>query len=476
MSIILRVGILSPYQHDDPRRAFDFANRVILFHAYECLCRPSTVAGKAEPVLVKLPPRPDPASPAGIGWWLDVMPGRSFSDGTPVDAAAIARSLSANSLFNQAATAEARGDRVLLRFHRPTARVEMAMADWEWVVVKDTPRGVLGTGPYQFAPDSRPERVRLVRNPTHPGPVIADELHFTVYPPDADGRPSALIQAIDRGEVDFTDRLSRDQIMEVTGVRKIIDPGYCTAFLAFNVEHPALGDPRVRRAFAMNLDRVEIAGTMYSNPLAFVARGLLPPTLGTVRDAFGFRPEQAAALLQEAGFRIPAKPLRLLFPPLPRPHQPKPRAVAEKLAERFGKLGVAVQLSPSRDLPEFSKRAEQADYDLALSGWVPDTAEPLHMLDALLGSRSIPRADRPLWHCSNLARWSNAEMDAAIERYRSENRDEDLQKIHQLIDQHAPLVPLVYGPRNAILSWRVGERPSTFEFAPFLASVPIKPH
>lgn len=474
MTQILRVGILSPYQHDDPRRAFDFANRIILFHAYECLCRPSSRAGFADPVLVQLPPQPDPTAAAGEAWIFDIVPDRCFSDGSPIDAAAIVRSLSANGLFSQVASAETLGSRLRIRFRRPTARVEMMVADWEWVVVKEGPRGVLGSGPYQFADDSRPDHVRLIRNPHFPGKVHADEIHFTVYPPDADGRPSALIAAIERGEVDFSDRLSRDQIQEVTGVRKIIDPGYCTAYLAFNTTNPAFADARVRRALAFSLDRVELAGTLYANPLAFVARGLLPPTLGTVRDQFGYRPDKSQLLLAEAKFQMPSEPQRLLFPPQPRPHLPKPRAVVDKLIEQFGKIGLRVEPSPPRDLADFSHRAELGDYDLALSGWVPDTAEPLHMLEALLSSQAIPRPGRPFWHCSNLARYPCPEIDAALERFRAENNEADLLRVHQLLDERAPLVPLVYGPRNAVLSWRITERPATFEFAPFLAALPLR--
>jgi ABC-type transport system substrate-binding protein len=338
--------------------------------------------------------------------------------------------------------------------------------------VKKTPGGFAATGPYLYAADSRSDLVRLVKNPHYGGTVYPDEIQIKVYPPAADGQPTALIEAVAKREVDFTDYLSREQVDKVSGVQKILVPGFCTSALFFNTER--IPDPRVRRALTFNVDRLALASALYSNPVAYAASSLLPPVLGRVRDRFVFSPERAAPLLREAGFSAPVRPWGMLMPSVPRPYLPQPQVVAEKLVERFAALGIQVRLEPAKDMAEFSRRAESGNYDLALWGWIPDTPDQVDYLQALLASSWIPRPGHSAAYCGNLARFKSQAMDAALTSYRSERREETLTEVHRLLQDEAPLLPLLYGTRIAVMSWRFTSRPASFEWRPFLAETPLK--
>jgi ABC-type transport system substrate-binding protein len=472
MPQIVRVGVLTPHKPSvDPRQALDFANVVIPLHIYESPYRPAPEGGIVEPVLLEAPLQVDPGG-RNAAFSAAVRRDRKFSDGTPVTAAAIADSLSATPSFVQEATVEATGDRLHFRLRHPNARFDLTLANLNLPVVKKTPTGYVTTGPFMYAPDSRSDLVRLVRNPFYGGTVYPDEIHVRVYPADPDGRPSALMEAVQKREVDFTDYLSREQTNEVSGVQKILVPGFCTSVLFFNTER--IQDARVRRALAANVDRLALASALYTNPVAYAASSLLPPVLGRLRDGFMFAPERVAASLREAGFTAPAQPWSMLLPAVPRPYLPKPLVIAEKLAERCAAVGIPVRLDPARDMAEFSRKAEAGTYDLALWGWIPDTPDRVDYLQALLASPWVPRPGHSAAYCGNLARFRNLAMDAALTSYRSERREETLTDVHRILQEEAPLLPLLYGARVAVMSWRFTSRPASFEWRPFLAETPLK--
>src|SRR6185503_16272336 len=158
----------------------------------------------------------------------------------------------------------------------------------------------LGTGAYVFAPDTKPEAMRLVRNPHYRGVPAIDELVFVYYPPGPGDSHDDLIAALESGEVHYSDALSRDDVAKLQHARKYFQPGISTAALYFNTERPHLRDPRVRRALALAVDRAELARISYENALAFTATSLLPPSMGTFRDGIRASPEQARELMREA--------------------------------------------------------------------------------------------------------------------------------------------------------------------------------
>lgn len=454
----LRVGLLAPVPELDPRAGRDFVGATILEQLYETpFDPPPKPDAPARPVLFA-----EPLASENGGQVLSapVRPGRRFSDGTPLTAELLAETLGRSERLADQAAIEARDGRVVFRLARPVPHFDLTLSYRYCEVALEKGGRAVGTGPYRLAPDSTPERLRLVRNPEHPGRAGIDEVLFVTYRPDADGRPTALLRAIESGEVDFTNALSREHIGELKGVRKWLEPGSATAILYFNTERPALADASVRRGLALAIDRAEAARISYHNPLSFTATGLLPPMLGSWRDGIAPDPKRAAALLAAAGDARPRR-LTMLVIYGPRPYLPQPRAVADHLAARLRAVGVEVEIRQAQSIEQYFREVARADYDLALSGWVPDTTDTADFLETILSPRSVPSSARPILMDGNLSRWRSPAAGAALERFRREPNEVSKAAVLELVSEEMPLLPLMYGPTIYVYSQRVhGFKPS----------------
>jgi len=319
---------------------------------------------------------------------------------------------------------------------------------------------------------SQPECFRLVRNPHSKDVSRLPEIECRVFPLDADGRRTKLLEAVNRGEVDFTDELARDEINRVERMRKCIDLGYCTTILFFNTEQPMFRESRVRAAFASAIDRKHLAAQSYSNALAFAATGLVPPALGSSPDLMMHDLARAKDLLSEAKAGS-ASPLVLVVLPVPRPYLPEPRATAELIAAQLGDVGFSVEIRHPRDLTEYQDICQRGDYDLLLAGWIPDTSDPVDFMESLLASHTVPSRSNQATRGSNLSRWRNAAMDEALQKQRVKPEPANWQRICDLVRNEAPLFPLMYGPRIAVVSWRAKNFPRNFGSGPFLSQVEL---
>ncbi len=461
----LRVGLVSPLRQVNPRIAPDFGNLVLQPHVYESAYRPTADGKDLEPVLLELPLRSEDAQRRAYSAAL--RPGRRFSDGTPVTPERVAASFAATPALRDEVRVSAHGERLLFELARPHGRFERVLASRLYSVCHELDGCFLGSGPYTLEVAADGLSGRLLRNPYYDGHVLLDEITLKVYPPDRGAGRGALIEALKRGEVDFTDALSKGDLDGVPGVRKLIELGHTTGSLFFNTEHAPLNDVRVRRALALAIDRQALAAAAWTNPLAFAATGLLPPRLGSFPDGLVHDPERARLLLREAGVMPGTVTLRLLGMPLPRPHLPRPLEAAQALASGFESVGVRVELIGLRDMDAFVANAHDGDYDLLLSGWIPDSLDPIEFLEAHLGSQFVPGRDVHLGRASNLARLRLPALDEALRNARQEGSSAALLRVHELLHDERPLVPLLYGPWVAALSWRVTRRPAGFVLRPF---------
>ena len=461
----LRVGVLAPVNTLNPREAQDFTSILAVEQVFETsFAQPAAAGEMTEPLLLAERLRPEGENVYSAR----VRPGILFSDGTPMTARHVADSLSRVNPFREQATAEAREDRVVFRLVRPNTRFDLVLARRFCNVMLESGGRLIGTGPYMPAPDSTPERTRMVRNPHYRKPPAIDEVVFQLYPPDAQGRPSALIAALEAGEADFTNMLSREDISQLRKVRRWTEPGSSTAVFYMNTSRPGLEDRRVRRAIALTIDRMEIAKMFFANALAFAASNLLPPMLGRSQDGLSYDPAQAGNLMASAGSRKPDRRLSLLLIYGPRPYLPGPQRVGEYIAAQLGRLGLTVDLVPTANRQEYFARVQRGEYDFALAGWIADTLDPVDFLQASLGSESIPSPLRKTTEAGNLSRWSSPEMDETLARLREEPRDDLRAALLKKVGEEAPFLPLLYGATIFAHTWKLkGFKPSPLGKASF---------
>lgn len=447
----LRVGIVARVHSLDPRQARDLVSTLAVQQIFETGYAVPRGEGSAPPVLFAGPL----AEEAGGRRSAAVRSGILFSDGTPLTAALIAASLNKVEAVREQARIEAAGDRVIFTLLKPNPRFDLALTLNHAAIVLEKDGRQLGTGAFIPAPGSTLEAVRLVRNPQYRARPALDEIALTIYPPNQDGRPEALIRAVEAGEVDFTTMLSRTDAGEVKGVRKAFQPSNSTAALYFNTERPELRSAEVRRALALAIDRIAVTEVSYSNALAFAATSLLPPMMGTFRDGISPDVEKAKALLAQAPPPRPAR-LRMLTVWAPRPYVPHPRPAAEVIARELAVLGIEVEIVTPRNSDEFFRGCERGDYDLVLGGWIADTPDPADFLESNLHSEHIqsPNAGRGVGHI-NLARFRSAAMDEALQRFREDPTPENRAGVLQIVAREVPLLPLMYGPSVVVSAWRV---------------------
>jgi ABC-type transport system substrate-binding protein len=444
----------------DPREAQDFTSALAVMQVFESpFAQPlsagtaGSAGGQPEPLLFHERLRRESSTGLPV-YSAAVRAGIFFSDGTPLTARHVADSVLKAATLREQADVEVQGDRVVFRLKRPNARFDMALARRFCGVTLETglaPGTVLGTGPYMAGTK---DGMRLVRNPYSRKPPAIDEIAFEVYPPDAQGRPAALLAALESGEVDFTNVLSREDIMQLKNVRRWTEPGSSTAILYMNTERQALADPRVRKAIALSIDRLEIAKMFYASALVFAATSLLPPMLARGNDGLNTDLAQARALLSQPGVRKPDR-LSLLLIYGPRPYLPNPRRVGEHLTERIAQLGIQVDLVPTATTQDYYSRVKRGDYDLALAGWIADTLDPVDFLEATLNSESIPSPTRKITVGANLSRWHSAEAEDTLAHLRENPRDDLRAALLKRIGEEVPLFPLLYGATIYAHAWKL---------------------
>jgi ABC-type transport system substrate-binding protein len=449
---VLRIGLISGVHNLDPSRAQDFVSLMVVSQIFE---RPFAVAERGQPAVpILFRESLQAESSDQTVFSAAVREGIRFSDGTPLTAPILCRSLERVSHFNAMARAEARGDRVFFHLNRANASFELALAAPYCGVAHESGGKLLGTGPYLAAPGSTPEHMRLARNPNHRATATIDELEFICFAPDADGRATALLEAFERGEVDFTNVLDREDISGMSGVRKQFAPANSTAILYFNTERSPFGDRDGRRAVAAAIDRLEVASLCYpTNPLAITANGLLPPMMSDWRDDLRFDlPEASSRLAAMQLGELP--PLRMMVMFGARPYLSQPQTVARYIADQLGKLGLAVQIETTRDSEDYFRRVTGGDYDLALTGWIADTLDPTDFLESCLSADAIPSPGEISFH-ANLARWRNPTIANLLQRMRTEPGGPNQEAALRLVAEEMPLLPLITGSLAYVHSFSV---------------------
>jgi cationic peptide transport system substrate-binding protein len=466
---VLRVGMLHAVHELDPRRTQELGSVLVLSQVFEPPYALPTADAAPEPLLFTGPLQVEEGGLVVSG---QVRAGVKFSDGTALTAAHAAASLASTEVVARAASVEARGDRVVFRLKRPNPRFDVVLAQSysSIVLAKNGPNQdgtILGTGPFVVTAGVGAEVLRLSRNEHYRQTVPLDEVEFSTY-----ASADALIAAVEGGQVDFTSALSRDEVGKIREARKLFLPGASTSILYLNCERPALQNVDVRRAIGAAVDRTEVTRTNYSNALAFAASSLLPPVMGTYRDAIAYNPERARELMRASGGV--SERLRMLLVWGPRPYLPQPRTAATVIARQLADVGLQVEVVPTSDVEEYNGKVRTGDYDLLLSGWIADTLDAADYLDANLSSELIPSATAPPINRANRSRWRDVTMDEALARFRELRSEDARSSVLQRLAEQLPLLPGMYGPTVVVHSWRVQNFEPSPLGLPSLAGVDVQ--
>jgi peptide/nickel transport system substrate-binding protein len=179
---------------------------------------------------------------------------------------------------------------------------------------QDYNRNPLGTGPYRVAEWKAGEYILLERVPDYwrgAGYPRIRRLMFRFV-----ANTNTRINQLKSGEVHVVALVPWDKFREISGLPSIVvhrTPGNAYEHVTLNERQvPAFGDVRVRRALLHALDRESFTRTILDG-LAPVAHGPIQPVSWAYTAAiarYGFDPDAARRLLDDAGWRTGANGIR----------------------------------------------------------------------------------------------------------------------------------------------------------------------
>ena len=205
-------------------------------------------------------------------------------------------------------------------------------------------------------------------------------------------------------------------------------------FVVMDAARPPFDDPKVRRAFAMALDRQRFIEEIYDGNVK-LANGLLPPGLPGYTESLrgiAFNPEEARQLLAESRYADDFP--EIVYAAVDLLGQP-PQSVQFMLKAWQDELGIEVK-TELLESDEFYYHLEESEANLFTYGWVADYPDPENFLDLLLHSDS------------HNGRYKNPEFDDIVERARVERDIETrlglYREAEQLLLDDAGIIPLFH--------------------------------
>ncbi|BBG05347.1 MULTISPECIES: ABC transporter substrate-binding protein [Pseudonocardia] len=247
---------------------------------------------------------------------LTLRPGVTFQDGTPFDAEAVranleaaARSgtLTARSLTTVDSVDVVDDTHVVLRLNAPGGHLVGVLASEAGMMISpalldgdEAARNPVGTGPYQLTELTR-GRTAYARWDGYrdADTTELDGIEIHGFPDD-----TARLNALRSGQLDasFIFPSQIDQA-EQSGMRTTVFERTVFHSMLLNTGRSEFGDPRVRRAIGLALDRATMAQTLYDGNCSPAGQPY-PETHWAHSPEVGqpeYDPEQAKSLLAEAG-------------------------------------------------------------------------------------------------------------------------------------------------------------------------------
>ncbi len=325
---------------------------------------------------------------------------------------------------------------------------------------------VVGTGPYVLEKRDEGREIRLVRRKDYwrTKPFL-ERIVFHII-----GDDTTAWNVMRRGDLDAmaisTDRWVEAQQSPAAKALMNFHVFYELeySFIAWNNRHPALSDPRVRRAMSMALDRRSIIDSIYKGTARIITGPFTPdqPFYNPQVPAIEYDLAAAAKLLDEAGWsdedgdgqrERQSTPLTIEL--TISAGSTFSQQVAQILQEALGEIGVELKVNPLERAAFFSKIIE-GDFEAALLSWGIDP-DPDQF--TLFHSTQFPPAGQ------NFVHYSNPAADELISRGRREldpkTRIQIYQQLHEVLAEDQPYTWIVQESKK----WAVNKRIRDVEVA-----------
>lgn len=269
---------------------------------------------------------------------------------------------------------------------------------------------IIGNGPFKMTAWTHNSKIELVKNDKYwdAAKVKLDRLDLILSDSN-----TTVLSMYENNQVDVVEE-PVPPVAEIPRLKKEnkikVYPYLGTYFYEFNTKKAPFDNPKVRKAFALAIDRETLISTV-TKIEEKPALGWVPTGLNDAKSGEEFRKvggdlfkdkniEEAKKLLAEAGYPdgkgLPA--VTLLFNT-----NERHKAIAEAIQEMWKKnLGVTVNLA-NQEWKVYLQSRTAGDFQVARAGWIGDYTDPMTFMDMMVTGNG-----------NNRARWSNPEYDRLV--------------------------------------------------------------
>jgi len=410
--------------------------------------------------------------PDALTWIFHIRSGVRFHDGKPLGADDVAwsiRSMSDGTLITAKGGAFANVDRVsvdgpltvVVHTVKPDSSLLFNMSDGLFgVVEKGAGRAEglhpVGTGPFRFVSQVQDKEVVVERNADYwAGAPTIPRVRFSVVP---DNLTAAL--EIKKGSADVESNfITLDMVHALQGRPNLkieSGSGARVDYANFNVNDPALRDPRVRQAIACAIDRPALVAALWRGQAA-LADTLLPyGQWARAKDAelpqYSHDVARAIRLLDAAGFKPDKNGVRLRFT-LKTSTDETTRLEAQVIQQQLQAAGIQLQVR-SAEFATFYSDITKGAFQMYMLRWIGANEDP-DIFRYTSATSSFPP------HGANRGRYSNARVDALLRDANAETDQDVRRKMYveaqQILTTDLPWIPLWYPNNEVVHSTRLTE-------------------
>ena len=241
--------------------------------------------------------------------------------------------------------------------------------------------------------------------------------------------------------------------------------------LDLNLDNPILKDKRIRQALILALDRAAISKKLFEGrqPVAHTSINPLDWIHWDNVPKYAYDPKRAAALLDEAGWRLQGKGVRrnpkgerLAFEIMTTAGNRTRELVEQVLQNQWKQLGIDVRIRNEPARVFFGQTVTQRKFSaFAMFAWI---SAPESVPRSTLHSDHIPTLKNN-WAGQNYAGFRNKEMDALLENIEVELDREKRRLLwrnfQRIYASELPVIPLYFRANAYILpKWLTGVTPT----------------
>ncbi len=305
----------------------------------------------------------------------------------------------------------------------------------------------IGSGPFVFKTYKKDRILRLTKFEDYfKGATPVDQLVYTASP-----ESSVRYQKIRNKDCHISISPPANAVAKIRNSKELelhTNKGLNIAYLALNLQKPALKNLKVRKAIAHALNRDAYIKAIYLGE-GSVANHPVPPRLfGYPKGLPGHKydPELSKKLLKEAGLEKGLK-IKLWTLPIVRHYNPNGKRMGEMMQADLKKVGIDAQLV-SYEWGTYLDKSDKGEHEVAQIGWAAASGDPDEFVGTLFSCDSIESG-------LNMSRYCDKTLDKLIKKAKAESNPKKRAKLYfdaqKRIRDQVLWIPIAHGNEHRVI-------------------------